>query len=113
MATIKRNGTLRSIGIVVVILTALASAGGVVWTFGRHSGGLERAVKNIKLIEETVEKDMATIKEDTGKDIVEVKNEVKETKGRVRKVEDAVILIQSDISYIQSDVAKILKEVEK
>ncbi len=113
MATIKRNGTLRSIGIVVCILTALASASGIIWTFGRHSGGLERAVKNIKSIEEIVEKDMATIKKDIGKDIVEVKKNAEETKGRVRKVEDAVMLMQSDIGYIQSDVAKILTEVEK
>lgn len=98
----KRNGTLRNISIVVGILTALASASGIIWTFGKHSGGLDRVVKDIVVVKEGIEKD-----------ITEVKVNAEKTEGRVRKVEDAVMLIQSDISYIQEDVEKILKEVEK
>ena len=98
----RRNGTLRNIGIVAGILAMLASASGVIWTFGKHSGGLDRAIENI-----------TEVKANAEKAIVEVKVDAKETKGRVREMEDAVMLIQSDISYIQSDVAKILTEVEK
>ena len=51
----RRNGVLRNIGIIVGILAVIASASGIIWTFGKHSGGLDRAVKNIVKVEEEAE----------------------------------------------------------
>ena len=86
----KRNGTLRNVGIVVGILMALASASGIIWTFGKHSGGLDR----VKV------------------DVVAVKENVEKTTTRVKILEEGMIRYQSDMNYVKRDIGKILEKIE-
>ena len=82
----KINGTLKTVGIAITIILAIAS---ILWAVAGRSGELEKAVK----------------------DIAEQKKECKETKGRVNTVEKAVIKIETHMEHMITMQGIIFKEI--
>lgn len=112
-----KNGlTIRNIGIIVGILAALASAGGIIWGFGKQAGNLDRVVADVtKITEETVPKAEGNAKaiDYIAGDIAGIDADITDMDVQLSAIQKAVTVMQTDVSYMKEDIAKLEKLTTK
>ena len=113
----KKNGlTIRNIGIIVGILTTLASAGGIIWGFGKQAGNLDRVVADVKKITaETIPKVESNAGDIKALDYIaaEVDAEITDMDVQLSAIQKAVTITQTDVSYMKENIAKLEKLTTK